>query len=30
MAKRHGLSDARAFARKLEAAYIEMLQRAQT
>lgn len=29
MAKQHGLSDAGAFARKLEAAYIEMLQRAQ-
>jgi hypothetical protein len=29
MAKQHGLSDARAFAGKLEAAYIEMLQRAQ-
>jgi glycosyltransferase involved in cell wall biosynthesis len=29
MAKQNGLSDARSFARKLEAAYIEMLQRAQ-
>jgi len=29
MAKQHGMSDARAFAAKLEAAYIEMLQRAQ-
>ena len=29
MAKQHGLSDAAAFAVKLEAAYIEMLQRAQ-
>jgi glycosyltransferase involved in cell wall biosynthesis len=29
MAKRNGLCDAPAFARKLEAAYVEMLQRAQ-